>query len=37
MAVSGQGVGADDEVLNLLVAQGFQNLDEMRIHPVPLR
>jgi hypothetical protein len=28
-------MGADDEVLNPLVAKGFQNLDEMRIHPVP--
>jgi hypothetical protein len=27
-------VGADDEVLNPLVAKSFQNLDEMLIHPV---
>jgi hypothetical protein len=32
-----QGVSADDEVVNLFVAKALQNLDEMRIHRVPVR
>ena len=35
VAMSGQCMGADNEVLNPLVAKGSQNLDKMRIHPVP--
>jgi hypothetical protein len=37
MAMGGQCVSADDEVLNPFVAKGFQNLDKMRIHPGPFQ
>ena len=37
VAMSGQCMGADNEVLNPLVAKSFQNLDEMRIHPIPFQ
>jgi hypothetical protein len=34
-SMSGQCMGADESVLNPLVADAFQNLDKMRIHSVP--
>jgi len=37
MAMCGQCMSADDEVLNPFVAKGFQNLDKMRIHPGPFQ
>lgn len=37
VAMCGQCMSTDDEVLNLLVAKSSQNLDKMRIHPVSLQ